>query len=69
MSGFIEIVAIQLSKRLVVLNDGSCMPIVRMVDEEGDDTNDEDEAIVIVVEGPQAYYTVDLRDQKKRTLH
>lgn len=58
----IEVSAISLEELLVLLESGECIPITRMVDIDGDETDDIDFAIAVVA-GPTSdgqWLTIDL---------
>lgn len=49
-------------KGFVHFNCGWCAPITNMIDEDGEDTDDKDEAVVVVCQVPDGYITIDLRE-------
>ena len=49
-------------KGVVHFNCGWGAPITNMLDEHGDETDDSDEAVVIVAQVPDGYMTIDLRE-------
>jgi len=68
MSGS-DLVSVNLTKKIVHVDDGD-VPITSMYDFEGDQTDDADEACVIVAQDPKgAWRTIDLRGFSERTLH
>lgn len=45
---------VNLTRRIAVLSDGSTRPIVQLLDAEGEETDDEEEAVAFVCGGPDA---------------
>lgn len=55
--------AVSLSQRIVLLDDGTTLPFANMISADGEETDDIQEAVVIIAEGPHdRWYTVNLRD-------
>lgn len=71
MSTWIDIVAINLQFRKVVLADGAWADIINMIDADGKETEDAGEAVAIVVRHEDLFYSVCLDDWdfSPRVLH
>ncbi len=60
----VEIAICNMKKREVTLDDGTVVPIVSLLDDEGDETDDEDMAVVVVAGTDWlGYWTIELEPE------
>lgn len=61
--GDVCVIAVSVRQRLAVLDDGETFPLVTLLDDEGDATDDPDEAVVVVGQLADArWVTIDMRE-------
>lgn len=65
----IDVSAVNLDTMHVLLVDGTRCPITDMIDGDGDMTDDEAAAVVVIAKAPNAWLAVFLTDFATPTLH
>lgn len=65
----IDVTAVNLDTMHVLLADGTLCPITDMIDGDGDMTDDEAAAVVVIAKAPNAWLAVFLTDFATPTLH
>lgn len=65
----VEVVAINLTRRLVHMSDDRTLPITSLIDAFGDDTDEPEDAVVLVCGEPGAFFVVRIGDYQGETVH
>lgn len=64
-----EVVAVNLGKRIALLDDGSVIPITDMLDADGDITDDPEDAVTAVAGADAEWLAFSLCDFEYREAH
>ncbi|MEQ1950943.1 hypothetical protein [Mesorhizobium sp. CN2-181] len=61
--GIVEYEAINMTQRLVVLPDGRTLPIVQLLDDEGEEVDEIEDAFIMIAGSPEfGYFEIMLED-------
>lgn len=65
----VEVVAINLTRRLVHTSDDRTLPITNLINVFGEDTDEPEEAVVLVCGEPGSFFVVRICDYQGETVH
>lgn len=64
-----HIVSVSLAHAIAEMSDGRILPVTNLIDEDGDLTNDEDEAVTFVCGDGNEWYADLIEDFPETTFH